>query len=343
MSFIGSTRINDVVCPKCVMMAFAIRAGVVDPDGIDLGYVQQADLNSKPETKERYTARDKSLGKIYSLVRKTDESITAKLISLNANNLAFMFGKSKGSLIQTVGAYGVTGLDLEAPAELNRVIKLGKRNVKITAIGYDGGTEPFTVGKELSTGSSTAVIVWVDGDTTSGTLYVVSLTGDDFVNDAVLVDDGTPTPGAAVQNGAVVVQDDIVLTDETGTVRYTLGTDYDLIPRSGHIFIKDGVTIVPTDKLEVYCDYPALTEVIIEKGATAVGTYQIEIVPDKAAGENATEVIAWNASVVADTKLQLLTEGNDESEIDLTLNLLVGGPGATATEPTHRLIIDEAA
>lgn len=73
----------------------------------------------------------------------------------------------------------------------------------IDTLAYDGGTVAFTVGETLTGGTSgaTAIIVKVIGDTTSGTLWLKTVTSGPFQdNEAVTDGDG----GAAVANGANV-------------------------------------------------------------------------------------------------------------------------------------------
>lgn len=73
----------------------------------------------------------------------------------------------------------------------------------IDTLSYDGGTMAFTVGETLTGGTSgaTAVIVKVIGNTTSGTLWLKTITGGPFQdNEAITDGDG----GAAVANGANV-------------------------------------------------------------------------------------------------------------------------------------------
>ena len=69
----------------------------------------------------------------------------------------------------------------------------------VYGLDYDGGTGAFTVGQTVTggTSSATGVIVKIDGDTTSGTLWIKSHTGD-FQNDEAITDALT---GAAVADG----------------------------------------------------------------------------------------------------------------------------------------------
>ena len=333
----GSTRSRDIVIPKGVCVCYPIIGGGLSAEGIDLGWCQEAKLSVAEEVKQIYSARDASRALAAERVTKRDYSLPLTLVSANAQNLALLFRGSKGSQIQAGGNYGVTALDINAPTELDRLKKLGKRGVSITRINYDGGTSAFSVGQTLSTGGSTATIVWVAGTTVMGSLFVVNLSGSEFIDDAVLADDGG-TPGAAVQNGVVTVLKDIVLTDAAGTTRYDLGIDYGLDPKSGSVsFLADG-NISAAESLKAYFDYGALTEVTINPGDEAPSYYQVEILPFGGQEENLFEFNAWKCSVKADTELPLITEADDEMRIDLVMTPLTDGPGATTSHPVFKLI-----
>jgi hypothetical protein len=342
MALKGATYSKDIVVPKGVAVVYPIIDGVVDADGgIDLGYCQEGSLKITEEMKEKYTARDKSRAKIIDKVVKTDYTMPMKLVSVNPDNLALIFRATKGNLEQNAGSYSDTALNIIAPAALDRAQKLGKRAVSIKKIDYDGGTSTFTVGAKLSTGASTARIIWKTGTIVAGSLYVAELTGTDFINDAVLADDNNP-PGAAVQNGAVETIEDIVLTKTDGSVRYVLDTDYGLDPRSGTVFYLEAGAITAAQALKGYFDYAELSETVIQSGITGAEYYQVEILPDKDENENCIEFVAWKCAIKFDGELKLVTEGTDEISLDVTFTPLVGGPGATAEDPVYRMIIDES-
>jgi len=333
----GSQSASDILIPKGVVIAYPIVGGAVDADGgIDLGYCQEADMKVSEETRTKYTARDASKTKIIDRVIKTDYELPLKLMSVNADNLAMIFRGQKSALVQAGGCYGATALDITAPAALDRAQKLGKRGVSVTRINYKDGTGAFTAGETLSAGASTATIVWVEGTVATGSLYVVEVSGADFVDGASLTDGAT---GAATQNGDSVVEKDIVLTDETGNTRYSLDTDYGLDPKSGTVFYLSGGSITAGEALKGYFDYASLSEVAIKSGATGVEHYQVEILPFSDENENRIETIFWKAAIKADATIKLITEADEEISIDVTLTPLEDGPNSTTEEPVFRQIV----
>jgi hypothetical protein len=339
MALKGSASGADILIPKGVVICYPVASGVVDVDGgIDLGYCQEAELGVTETTRQVYSARDASLALAIDKVVKTEYSLPLQLMSVNADNLAFIFRAVKSTLAQAAGAYDdAAALAIAAPAVLDRAQKLGKRAVSITAIAYDGGTADFTIGAQLSTAASTAEIVWVDGTTVTGTLYVVSLTGADFINDAVIVDDNV-APGAAVQNGAVVVENDIVLTDTGAAARYVLDTDYGIDEKSGTVFYLASGNITAEEVLEGYFDYAELSETIIKSGATGIDEYQVEILPFADSTENRYEYTFWRCSIKLDTTIKLITVAEEEVMINVTLTPLTDGVGASSDYPVFRQI-----
>jgi hypothetical protein len=339
MALKGSASGADILIPKGVVICYPVASGVVDVDGgIDLGYCQEAELGVTETTRQVYSARDASLALAIDKVVKTEYSLPLQLMSVNADNLAFIFRAVKSTLAQAAGAYDdASPLAIAAPAVLDRAQKLGKRSVAITAIAYDGGTADFTIGAQLSTAASTAEIVWVDGTTVTGTLYVVSLTGADFINDAVIVDDNV-APGAAVQNGAVVVENNIVLTDTGAAARYVLDTDYGIDEKSGTVFYLASGNITAEEVLEGYFDYAELSETIIKSGATGIDEYQVEILPFADSTENRYEYTFWRCSIKLDTTIKLITVAEEEVMINVTLTPLTDGVGASSDYPVFRQI-----
>ncbi len=340
MALKGSAQGSDIIIPKGVVVCYPIVSDVVDVDGgIDLGYCQEAELGITETTREVYSARDASMAKAVDKVVKTDYSLPLQLMSVSPDNLALTFRGVKSTMTQVVGSYDDgSPLAIAAPATLDRAQKLGKRSVSVTAIGYDGGSAAFTVGAQLSTGASTVEIVWVEGTTVAGTLYVVGLSGVDFVDDAVIVDDNG-APGAAVQNGAIVVENDIVLTDTGAAARYILDTDYGIDEKSGTVFYLDSGSITEAEVLEGYFDYASLSEVVILSGATGVDEYQVEILPFADATENRYEYDFWRCSIKLDTTIKLITVGEEETIINVTLTPLTDGPGASSDYPVFRQIL----
>lgn len=339
MALKGSASGADILIPKGVVICYPVASGVVDVDGgIDLGYCQEAELGVTETTRQVYSARDASLALAIDKVVKTEYSLPLQLMSVNADNLAFIFRAVKSTLAQAAGAYDdASPLAIAAPAVLDRAQKLGKRSVAITAIAYDGGTADFTIGAQLSTAASTAEIVWVDGTTVTGTLYVVSLTGADFINDAVIVDDNV-APGAAIQNGAVVVENNIVLTDTGAAARYVLDTDYGIDEKSGTVFYLASGNITAEEVLEGYFDYAELSETIIKSGATGIDEYQVEILPFADSTENRYEYTFWRCSIKLDTTIKLITVAEEEVMINVTLTPLTDGVGASSDYPVFRQI-----
>lgn len=340
MALKGAASGADIIIPKGVVICYPVTSGVVDVDGgIDLGYCQEAELGITETTRQVYSARDAAMALAIDKVVKTEYSLPLQLMSVSPDNLALIFRAVKDTVTQIVGKYDdAAPLAIAAPATLDRAQKLGKRSVSVTAIVYDGGSAAFTIGAQLSTGASTAEIVWIDGTTATGTLYVVGLTGNDFINDAVLVDDNG-APGAAVQNGAVVVKNDIVLTDTGATTRYVLDTDYGLDEKSGTVFYLDSGSITAEEVLEGYFDYAALTETVIKSGATGIEEYQVEILPFADSTENRYEYTFWRCSIKLDTTIKLITVAEEETIINLTLTPLTDGVGATSDYPVFKQIL----
>lgn len=341
MALKGAASGVDIIIPKGVVICYPVTSGVVDVDGgIDLGYCQEAELGITETTRQVYSARDASMALAIDKVVKTEYSLPLQLMSVNADNLTFIFRAVKSTLTQTAGHYDdAAPLAIAAPAVLDRAQKLGKRSVSITAIAYDGGTVDFVIGAELSTGASTAQIVWIDGTTATGTLYVVDVSGNDFVNDAVIVDDTPVTPGAAVQNGAVVIENNIVLTDTGAAARYVLDTDYGIDEKSGTVFYLESGSITAEEVLEGYFDYAVLSETVIKSGATGIEEYQVEILPFADSTENRYEYTFWRCSIKLDTTIKLITVAEEETIINLTLTPLTDGVGATSDYPVFKQIL----
>jgi hypothetical protein len=313
----------------------------VDVDGgVDLGYCQEAEMGITETTRLVYSAGDASMAMAVDKVVKTEYSLPLQLMSISPDNLALIFRGVKSTLVQVAGHYDdAAALAVAAPATLDRAQKLGKRAVTVKAIPYDGGSAAFNVGAQLSTGASTAEIVWVEGTVAAGTLYVVDLSGNDFVDDAVLIDDDGVAPGAAVQNGAVAVKKDIVLTDTGAAKRYVLDTDYGLDEKSGTVFYLDSGDIVADEVLEAYFDYASLTEVVILSGATGIEEYQVEVLPFAEETENRYEYTFWRCSIKLDTTIKLITVAEEETIINVTLTPLTDGPGASSDYPVFRQIL----
>jgi hypothetical protein len=341
MSLKGAASGQDIMIPKGVMICYPIVSGVVDVDGgIDLGYCQEAELGVSETTRQVYSARDASMAMAVDKVVKTEYSIPLQLMSVSPDNLALIFRGVKSTLVQVSGHYDdAAPLAVAAPAVLDRTQKLGKRSVTIAAIPYDGGTVAFNVGAQLSTGASTAEIVWVEGTVAAGIIYVVGLSGEDFINDAVLVDDDGVAPGAAVQNGVKAVKKDIVLTDTGAAKRYVLNTDYGLDEKSGTVFYLASGTITAEEVLEAYFDYASLTETVILSGATGAEEYQVEVLPFAADTENRYEYIFWRCSIKLDTTIKLITVAEEETIINVSLTPLTDGPGASSDYPVFRQIL----
>ena len=92
----------------------------------------------------------------------------------------------------------------------------------VLAVDYDGGTAAFTVGKSLTSGgSAVGTILAIDGNSTSGTLWV-DAPAIAVVDDAILADNGDP-PGAAVANmpnvPAYLYNAVKIFTDRTGSTQ----------------------------------------------------------------------------------------------------------------------------
>ncbi len=340
MSLKGSASGNDIIIPKGVVIAYPISSGVVDVDGgVDLGYCQEAEFGITETTRQVYSARDASMAMAVDKVVKTEYALPLQLMSVSPDNLALIFRGVKSTMAQIAGKYDdAAALAIAAPAVLDRTQKLGKRAVTITAITYDGGTAVYTVGAQLSTGASTAEIVWIDGTVAAGTLYIVGVSGSDFIDDAVIVDDNG-VPGAAVQNGASVVEKDIVLTDTGATKRYVLNTDYGLDEKSGTVFYLESGEIAALEILEGYFDYASLSEIVILSGATGISEYQVEILPFADETENRYEYTFWKCSIKLEATIKLITVAEEETIITVSLTPLTEGPGATSDYPVFKQVL----
>ena len=162
----GSTRSRDIVIPKGVCVCYPIIGGGLSAEGIDLGWCQEAKLSVAEEVKQIYSARDASRALAAERVTKRDYSLPLTLVSANAPKSGPAVQRQQGQ--PDPGRWKIMVSRLwtsPRPPELDRLKKLGKRGVSITRINYDGGTSAFSVGQTLSTGGSTATIVWVAGTT----------------------------------------------------------------------------------------------------------------------------------------------------------------------------------
>jgi len=339
MGITGSANSSDIIIPKGIVIAYPISSGVVDIDGgIDLGYVQESSMTIAETTRKVFSARDKGAPVAVDKVTQTDYSLPMQVMSSNADNYALIFRGIKSTEVQTVGYYDdAAALAIAAPAVLDRAQKLGKRAVSTTTLAYDTGTGAFAIGETVTGGTSTETgkIVWVDGTTTAGTLYLVDVSGD-FQDDEAITDGGT---GAAVANGINVEVEDIVLTDTGASTKYTLDTDYGIDPKSGTVFYYSAGSITASEVLEGYFDYAAISEVVIQPGATGISEYQIEIIPFSDETENRFESTFWKCSIALDTEIKLITVSEEENLIALTLTPLSDGPNATTLYPVFKMVM----
>lgn len=333
----GSAQSKDITIPKGIVICYPIINNVVDTDGgIDIGYCQEAEMGIAESSRQVYSARDSSKALAVDKVTKTDYSLPLQVMSVNAVNLAMLFRGTVGSLIQVVGDYGITAMDLTSPAVLDRAQKLGKRGVSITKINYTGGTVDLVKGLVVTAGGSTANILWVEGTTANGSIFVSNLNGAEFIDGVTITDSGT---GSATQLGAVTVLDDVVLTDTAGTTRYALDVDYGIDPKSGTVFYLSAGSIAASTALKAHFDYAGLTEITVQAGESGVSEYQVEILPFNDTTENQIETVLWKCSVKADTTIKLITSGEEEILMDMTFTPLTDGPGASSSFPVFRQII----
>jgi len=330
MALKGSQQADDLLIPKGIVLAFPIVDGAVQKEGIDLGYCQETDLRVAESVKSRYTARDGSKSKIYEKVIKTDYSIPMTIISVNPDNFNILFHGEKGTWTQTKGSFSSSPEDVTAPSVLDRAIELTKKSVTVSTLKYKNGTADFTKGKTLTGGTSgaTAYIAWVSGDTESGLLTLVEVSGE-FQDGEAITDDAT---GSAKADGTDSLKENIVLTDSAGTTRYVLDTDYGLHSDSGILFFLSGGTISPSASLKAYYDYAEKSDVLIKQGEKATREYRIMILPQVDEGPK-IEWTFWRCAVYTDTSLKLITESDSDLEISLTFTPLADGPGATSEFP----------
>jgi len=330
----GSQTIDDVTVSKGLVIAYPIVDNAVVNEGIDLGYCMETELRVADTMKNRYSPRDGAKKKIYERVVQTDYSIPMTIISENGDNFAILFNGVSGLYTQA-GSYYTWAApeDITVPSVLDRSVQLAKKGATCKTLKYDGGSFIFVAGETLTGASSleTALIAWVDGDATSGILYLVNVSGD-FDDDEIITDSGT---GAAVANGIQTTINDIVLLNNAKDTKYTKDTDYGIHEKSGTVFIYSGITIAASAALKAIYDYATISDVVIQESDSAIQHYEVHILPQNLYGKK-IEWVFWKCAVYADTTLKLISESDDDAEMSLTFTPLADGPNHTDAYPYFR-------
>ena len=333
MAIKGIQTVDDVTVPKGVVIAYPIVSSAVVNEGIDLGYCMETDLKVTNTVKNRYSPRDGDKKKIYERVVQTDYSIPITIISENGDNFAILFNGVTALYTQAGTNYTFAAPEsVTAPFVFNRAVTLAKKGVTCVKLLYDGGSGAFTNGDTVTgAGGATGHIAFVDGDATSGALYLVGVTGT-FVNDENITDGVT---GVAKANGTQSTLNDIVLLNNAKDTKYTLDTDYGIHEKSGTIFFYSGVTIVSCAALKAIYDYATISDVVIQESDSAIGHYEVHILPQNQYGKK-IEWVFWKCAVYADTTLKIISESDEDAEMSLTFTPLADGPNATTSYPYFR-------
>lgn len=263
----------------------------------DLGNAPAVTFSIDLTTLEHFSSRSGLKAKDKRVVTEVTPKFSFTLDEPNAENYALLTMGSIEEISQVVTA--ADGGENEAFAGVNpdRFYTLGKRNVQITKLQYDTGTVLFVKG-EIVTGAALAhaKVLEVDGDATSGILYLGVVTGGPFIDGEILT--GGVAGAAQVAAGTVdVTTSSVMVTDgEAAPVFYTVGTDYTVDAVRGRIKIIDGGAIVAADDIEVlyHNSIAAYKKIKILSETTVEG--RLRFIGDVPVGLDA-ELEIWRASL----------------------------------------------
>lgn len=201
----------------------------------DMGNAPSITFNTSIEKLAHYSSRGGLRAKDAEVVTEVSPKLTMTLDEIVATNLALIFMGSAVDVDQVADDDNSIALET---VEKGKEYDLGKREVGVIKLDYDGGTAIFNEGSTLTgaTSTATANIVQIIGDATSGTLYLNDVTGGPFQDDEVLSDDGG-TPGAAVANGIDTFLATALSVEDTDTpsTKYVAGTDFTVGSKPGFI------------------------------------------------------------------------------------------------------------
>lgn len=260
-----------------------------------LGNAPEVTSSVSLEKLDHYSSMSGLKAKDHSIILEIAPTFGFTLDEMSPENTALQYMADMESVTQAADDDKVVSLE---SVMANRYYDLDARNVGITVLSYDGGSAIFNEGATLTGGTSgtTATILQVIGDATSGVLYLSGITGAGFDDDETLSDDGG-TPGAAVADGtesllttALSVED----TDAAGTF-YTAGTDFTVDSETGRIFIVDGGA-AEDKNLTVTFGVAETTYNLIKGFVNSSVEGRLRFVSDNAAGKN-RELMVWRASI----------------------------------------------
>jgi len=264
----------------------------------DLGNATTFAVALAIEKLEHFTSRSGLKAKDKTVITQITPTMTFTLDEVNVENVALTFMAETTAVTQAAAdnlsavlAYGYTG---------NRYYDLGDyRSVGVWKLQYDGGTGIFARDEVLTggTGSQTWIVLQVDGDVTSGTLYLGTKTGaTDIVDDEVITGS---VAGAAVANGVVTFDaTDLCVSDSAAnTTFFDKTTDFTVDSTVGRIYIVAGgaiETAAASIDVDFACSAASYTKIEPFDDEQVEG--RIRFVPDNPVGNN-MELLFWRVDL----------------------------------------------
>lgn len=220
-----------------------------DSGYLHLGRCPDFGINVEVSKADHFNVMNGSKAKDKSRVEEKGAKSTLVLEEINADNinLAYM-----GDGVQT-SAQSSGDLDAQSVATVaDRFVDLGKVDLSYLKLSHgtvSGG--PFQAGETVTGGTSgaTAKVAWPD----ASHLELINVVGTFQAGETIT--GGTSTASASV-SGTETINDAVVTDAAAPTTRYTLGTDYDLVPFGGLIRERSGGAIA-ANACYVSAIYPA--------------------------------------------------------------------------------------
>lgn len=319
------TLLQDITFGRgTVFLDIHTSAGVKTGE-VDFGEVDDTSLGMSPEDYVRFSTRSGMANEVLRVRLESKATVKFKALQMTPTVMGLFF-MGDPSVAGQVADDSVSGSVVKAYGDRYYRVD-GSKNIGVWKLNYDGGTAIFTVGKTLTgaTGSQHWTILRVQGNATSGTLYLGSKSGATaIINDEVLSDNNT-VPGAAIANG-VVTWDATDFVVKNGATFYTKTTDFTVDSAQGRIYIVDGGTIADETPLTLSggCASTA-TDGITAFARTAItGTFRF-VSNNPGEGIQKWHIYAGKVAISASGDLQLQT---GKTPMNVSFSLTVQEPVA---------------
>jgi len=299
----------------------------------DLGNAPELAISLAIEKLEHFSSRGGLKAKDKEIISQMTPSLSFTLDEVNNQNLALLM---LGNIEEIVQVAGVAVAESIVAHEGLRS-SLSQRGITHYTLPYDDSASDnvlFVPGETVSGATGVGKVLAVTGDATSGTL-TIALTTPGFVDNETLTGDiaGSAEVDSATGEVAGVGTPIVLVQDETDTVTYVAGVDYEISAalkddKIGRIKVLEGGAITDDETLHVTFGYADMTYSVIRAMVNTQVEGSFRFVSDNPAGGQ-RELSIWRVSLTPSGDTAFI--GEDWSTLGFAGEILkdeVGHPGS---------------